>query len=458
MKTNFQLSLVRKLPKTLLDLSIVQNATIACSITKPTNRKNVKMNQKEIPENTIDIIAQHINERANRPSSFPIITIEGETETPHYYEIIQFDKIDDTEKKFFAIDGSYNSQEFYNGLSVGLYTAGYICYHKGKQLKLNNGNDPIILGKGYIPNNILITNDEHKFAIYDELLELEPVKRLIKDCFQESDINKIWGWGENTRDTITKNISSLLSFCQEVLEWALVWEIANLRITNKGDFILRDGTLRSNNIKQEYLVKLGDFLFNNGIYIVGITKDSPIKLELSSTFKKIDNFLQTEKKPKYPFTIKNPRWQKLCCWFEIPDNILLSAYKGSMYAQKGLKGGRGFGLFFSARLDYVEKLQNYDWVIADLNIFDCIPKIESGNKSRRNLDAIKTIFKELTRLTQEHYILGYPYPLVEVHNFVTLKKSFKDEIVKRVKASLYKTQLMDNVDIENLFLDIHDRF
>ena len=37
--------------------------------------------------------------------------------------------------------------------------------------------------------------------------------------------------------------------------------------------------------------------------------------------------------------------------------------KGGMYSRKSLKGGRGFGLFFSARLDYVEKLQNYDWVI-----------------------------------------------------------------------------------------------
>ena len=129
-----------------------------------------------------------------------------------------------------------------------------------------------------------------------------------------------------------------------------------------------------------------------------------------------------------------------------------------MYAQKGIRGGRGFGLFFSARLDYVEKLQNYDWVVADLNVFDCIPDVEKGEVKKRNTKLIKIIFKELTRLTQEHYILGYPYPLVEAHNFVTLKKSFKDEVVKRVKASLYKTQRMDNVDIENLFLDIHDRF
>lgn len=434
------------------------------------------MNKKEIPENTIDIIAQHINERANRPSNFPIITIEGETETPHYYEIVQFDEIDRSERNFFAIDGSYNSQDFYNGLSVGLYTAGYVCYHLGKQVRMNDFDDPIILGKGYFPENILYTNDEHKLAVFDELLELEPVKRLIEDCFQETEIKKIWGWGENTRETIIRNTSSLLSFCQEVLEWALVWEIANSETIKEGDVILRDGTLRSNNIKQEYLIKLGSYLHKKGIHVLAITKNSSIKLELSSTYKKIDNFLQTEKKPKYPFKIKNPRWQKLCCWFEVPDDILLSAYpersqkiklskgeideitKTSMFARKGLKGGRGFGLFFSARLDYVEKLQNYDWVVADLNVFDCIPDVEKGEVKKRNMDLIKTIFKELTRLTQEHYILGYPYPLVEAHNFVTLKKSFKDEVVKRVKASLYKTQRMDNVDIENLFLDIHDRF
>ena len=55
-------------------------------------------------------------------------------------------------------------------------------------------------------------------------------------------------------------------------------------------------------------------------------------------------------------------------------------------------------------------------------------------------------------------ILGYPYPLAEVHNFVTLRRDFKDVIISRVKYSLYKDQHMDNVDIENLFLDMHDRF
>lgn len=428
------------------------------------------MNKKEIPDGTIEIVARHINERNNRPSKIPIITIDGETETPHYFEIIPFDQIDKTKAKFFAIDGSYNSQEFYNGLSLGLYTAGYICYHEGKQIRLNDLTDPVILGKGYYPNNILVTSDEHREAIYDELMALEPVKNILH--FFSEDESKVFGFG---KDIICSTLSKLLSFCQEVLEWSLVYEISNLPIIQKGDFILRDGTLRSNNIKQEFLVKLGKYVKEKGIYLVAITKNSPIKLELSSTFKKIDSFLQEEYKPKYPFKTQNPRRQKICCWLEVSDDILVLAYpeagqrkemqdgkiqsvtKTSMFAKKGLTGGRGFGVFFVARLDYVEKLQNYDWVVADLNICDVIPGIEINDK-KRHIGTIKHIFYELTRLTQEHYILGYPYPLVEAHNFVTLKQDFKDEIIKRVKFALYKEQRMDNVDIENLFIDIHGRF
>jgi hypothetical protein len=428
------------------------------------------MNKIEIQDETIEIVAKHINERNNRPSKIPIITIDGETETPHYFEIVPFNQIDNSKSNFFAIDGSYNSQEFYNGLSIGIYTAGYVCYNLGKQIRLNDLLDPVILGKRYFPENILITNDQHKEAMYDELLSLNPVKKLL--TFFGDEESKIFGFD---RDSICSSLSKLLSFCQEILEWALIYEISDLPIVQKGDFILRDGTLRSNNIKQVYLVKLAKLIKEKELFLVAITKNSPIKLELSSTFKKIDSFLQDEYRIKYPFKTKNPRWQKLCCWYEVSDDILISAYpeagqrkdfnegtiesitKSSMYAKKSLTGGRGFGIFFAARLDYVEKLQNYDWIIADLNIFDVIPKIESNDK-KRNIDTIKHIFNELTRLTQEHYILGYPFPLVEAHNFVTLKNDFKEEIVKRVKFSLYKGQRMDNVDIENLFLDIHDRF
>jgi len=428
------------------------------------------MNQKEIPDDAIEIVARHINERNNRPSKIPIITIDGETETPHYFEIVPFNQIDNSKAKFFAIDGSYNSQEFYNGLSIGIYTAGYVCYHKGKQVRLNDDTDPMILGKRYYPENILITNDEHRDAIYDELVSLEPVRELLE--FFGADETKVFGF---SKEIICSSLSKLLSFCQETLEWALVYEISTLPGTQKSDFILRDGTLRSNNIKQEFLVKLGKHIKQKELYLIAITKNSPIKLELSSTFKKIDSYLQDDYKPKYPFKTNNPKWQKLCCWLEVPDDILISAYpeagqrkemqegkiqsvtKTSMFAKKSLTGGRGFGIFFVARLDYVEKLQNYDWVVADLNIFDVIPEIEN-NDMKRDIETIKHIFFEMTRLTQEHYILGYPFSLVEAHNFVTLKNDFKDEIIKRVKYALYKEQRMDNVDIENLFLDIHERF
>jgi hypothetical protein len=128
-----------------------------------------------------------------------------------------------------------------------------------------------------------------------------------------------------------------------------------------------------------------------------------------------------------------------------------------MYIKKDIIGGRGFGLFFTSRLDYVEKLQNYDWLICDLNIYDCIPEI-ANKVLTRDLVTIKNIMFELTAITQEHYILGYPYPLVEAHNLVSLKSDFKAEAIARVKNELYSSQNMDHTDIENLFLDLHSRF
>lgn len=434
-----------------------------------------------IPENVIDAIAKNINDRVNKRSTVPVSTVEDDSRTPHYFEIIPFDQIDISEIKFFAIDGSYLSQEFQNGVGIGLYSAGYVCFSEGKQVKLNVKDDITDLGIKYVPNNILITNEIEKIAIFDELLELQPVKNFISFC-NVADSNEIWGLGEKTFELIISSISKLLSFCQEVLEWALVYEILTDERIVKGDYILRDGTLRSNNIKQDYLVKIGRLAKEKGVKLLAVTKDTPIKMELSSAFKEIDTYLEETKKPTYPFTIANENWQKICCWFEVDDRTLIASYPEStqkkkfsrgeitsithtsMFAKTGLKGGRGFGIFFVARLDYVEKLQNYDWVVLDLNIFDVIPAVKETDSQQeiyaeaRDILQLHELIKPLTRLTQEHYILGYPYPLVEAHNYVTLRHTFKDEIVARVKGSLYFAQRMDNVEIENMFLDIHSRF
>jgi hypothetical protein len=193
---------------------------------------------------------------------------------------------------------------------------------------------------------------------------------------------------------------------------------------------------------------------------VGITKQSPIKTELSYTFSKIDNYLQSKLKPTYPFKAADPKRKKLCCYFEVRDDVLDAAYSGSgsnMYAKKGVTGGRGTGLFCAARLDYVEKLQNYDWLVCDLNIYDCIPGIANKDETR-DADVIAEIMFNLTLTTQEHYILGYPYPLVEAHNLVSLTSDFKQEAIGRVKNALYARQQMDHTDIENLFIDLHSRF
>ncbi len=410
--------------------------------------------EEKIPQSAIDSIAQYINQKNNKSYRIPVLGNPSNPETPQIFEIMPFDRIDDSDLRFYAIDGSYNSHSFYNGVSIALYRGGYICYRYGQQIRMNNTNDPVIFGKTYTPNNILITCEEHNFAIYDELLTMAPVENFM--IFLESNPDDVFPY---SRDVICSSTSKLLSFCQEVLEWSLIYEISCRDEINQGDFLLRDGPLRSLYIKQEYLVKLGKYLSNERhINIIGITKNSPIKLELGYTFKQIDNYLQDKLKSQYPFKQQDPKRQKLCCWFQVSEDVLLSAYgEGSMYARKGLKGGRGFGLFCASRLDYVEKLQNYDWVVVDINIFDAIPNIDQNDTSF-NYDNINSIFYELTRLTQEHYILGYPYPLVEAHNLVTLKSDFKEEIINRVKHSMYSTQLMDHIDIENMFLDIHSRF
>ncbi|MBF2097944.1 MAG: DNA double-strand break repair nuclease NurA [Gloeomargaritaceae cyanobacterium C42_A2020_066] len=410
------------------------------------------MPRKEIPDSAIELVAKHINTRSNKNYGIPVIGHEENIETPQIFEIIPFDQIDDSDRRFYAIDGSYNSEQFYNGLCIAIYAAGYICFHRGQQIRMNSLDDPVLLGKAYYPQNILITHQDHLIAIYDEFLTLEPVKGLF-DFLNESS-EEVFPY---KKEQICTNLSTLLGFCQEVLEIALVLEIIDLADTKSGDFILRDGTLRPLQIKQKYLVKLGKYAHEKGVKIVAVTKQSPIKMELSYTLKQIDNYLQDQLKHEYPFTETDPKRKKLCCWFEVPDVILKSAYQGDMFIKKSTRGGRGFGLFFAARLDYVEKLQNYDWLIIDVNIFNAIPQIESENLERDRAE-LDSVFKELTRLTQEHYILGYPYPLCEVHNFVSLKKNFKEEIIARLKYSLYRDQRMDNVDIENLFLDMHERF
>lgn len=439
------------------------------------------MNHKEIPEKAIESVAKLINDTVKFPSKVSVTTIQGETETPHYFEITPFSEIDTSERNFYAIDGSYNFQEFYNGICIGLYTAGYICYYRGKQVKLNNEDNPIINGKSYAPQNIMILSERDKEAIFDELFELEPVVNFVSFLGSKDDVFGFKGNFDDFKDEITINTSRLLSFCQTLLEWALIYEIANLDRTKQGDIILKDGNLRPLEIKQEHLIKLGKYLSSKDIYLLGVTKNSPVKFFSSSTFAKIDDHLQTDLKYKFNFAETEDRKKKICCWLEVSDDILIRAYpesgqkklfaqgkidkitRPSMIGSKGITGGRGFGLYFIARLDYVEKLQNYDWVVVDLNIFDAIPSIETYakkdiGKALRNIDKISEIFKELTRLSQEHYILGYPYPLAEVHNFVTLKSSFKQEIINRVKISLYRDTRMEHVDIENLFLDIHDRF
>jgi len=408
-----------------------------------------------IPDDVINGVAAEIHSKMNKDYKIPIVGVPENLETPQIFEIMPFDQIDAPTVAFFAIDGSRNSHTFYNGVSLCFYQAGYVCFRRGQQVRLNTSADPVVLGKVLHGTKMLVLNEEHLGSIYDEFLTLPAVSSLI--AFFGDKAEEVFPY---KKDLIITSISTLLGFCQEVLEWALLYDIATNGSLAAGDLILRDGALRSLNIKQRYLVKLGYLLHAKGVRVVGVTKQNPIKTELAYTYSKIDSYLQSKLKPSYPFKTADPKRQKLCCYFEVRDDVLEAAYSGSgsnMYAKKGIDGGRGFGLFFSVRLDYVEKLQNYDWLICDLNIYDCIPGIANKNL-RRDAKLIAEIFYTLTATTQEHYILGYPYPLVEAHNLVSLTGDFKKEAIARVKNALYASQQMDHTDIENLFIDLHSRF
>lgn len=408
-----------------------------------------------LPEEVINGVAAQIHSRTNKDYHIPVVGIPNNLETPQIFEIMPFDQIDLPGSRFYAIDGSRNSHTFYNGISLCFYQAGYVCFQQGRQLRLNETDDPVVLGKLFHGTKMLVLSEEDLSDIYDEFLSISPVVVLL--TFFEDSPDQIFPY---SKEIVITSASNLLGFCQEVLEWACVYDILTHAPLSSGDIILRDGALRSLQIKQRYMVKLGYLAHSKGIHVVGVTKQSPIKTELAYTYAKIDNYLQSKLKPEYPFKTQNPKSQKLCCYFEVRDDVLEAAYRGSssgMYAKKDIVGGRGFGLFFSTRLDYVEKLQNYDWLVCDLNIYDCIPGI-ANKETTRDAGKIAAIMHLLTATTQEHYILGYPYPLVEAHHLVSLTSDFKQEAIARVKAALYASQHMDHTDIENLFLDLHSRF
>jgi hypothetical protein len=408
-----------------------------------------------IPDQVINGVAAQIHTRTNKDYRIPVVGVPDNLETPQIFEIMPFDQIDSRDVRVFAVDGSRNSHTFYNGITLSFYQAGYVCFHQGKQLRMNESDDPVVFGKIFHGGRMLVLSEKDLSDIYDELLGLPPVSALLS--FFEKGPEDVFAY---SKDVLIRSTATLLGLCQEILEWACVYDIVQNAPYAPGDLILRDGTLRSLHIKQPFLVKLGHLLYTKNIRVVGVTKQSPIKTEFAYTYSKIDSYLQSKLKSEYPFSEKDPKRQKLCCYFEVRDDVLQEAYQGSgsnMYAKKDIHGGRGFGLFFTARLDYVEKLQNYDWLVCDLNIYDCIPGIANKNLAR-DCQRVAEIMYELTAATQEHYILGYPYPLVEAHNLVSLTGDFKKEAIARVKSALYSAQQMDHTDIENLFLDIHSRF
>lgn len=410
-----------------------------------------------VSDETISQAGTCISDRSSINHSIPIRGNQQNLNAPHYFPTIPFAKIDESSTRFYAIDGSTSEVQFYNGLYLGLYAAGYVCYRHGQRIAIGDDDDPMEPGRAYGPPHILVTRDSDLALMYNEFLELKPVQRLCAFCMERGiPRDEVFSYQP---EPLQSSLSRLLPFCQEVLEWSLVLEILDNSETQGGDVILCDGTMRSLMLHQDVVVQLCERAHTKGVRVIAVTKQSRLKSVLSYDLRQIDVYLQDQLHPRYIFADNLPAAsRKLGCWLGVSEAVLIDAYgEGSMFAKQGTHGGRGCGTFFAARLDYVEKLQNYDWLILDLNLLDVFPQFGSINASP-DMEYVSRLMEDLTRLTQEHYILGYPYPLVEAHNWITFDGDMKRELLARLKAELYMNEQMDNVEIENLFLDTHDRF
>ena len=136
----------------------------------------------EIPDTVIHATASQIHAKTNKDYKIPVVGVPDNLETPQVFEIMPFDQIDQQDARFYAVDGSRNSHTFYNGVTLCFYQAGYICFHKGKQIRLNTTDDPTVFGKVFHGDKMLVLSEKDPSDIYDEFLGLPPVAALLAFC------------------------------------------------------------------------------------------------------------------------------------------------------------------------------------------------------------------------------------------------------------------------------------
>lgn len=178
------------------------------------------MSSFEIPDAVINATASQIHAKTNKDYQIPVVGVPENLETPQVFEIMPFTEIDKQESRFYAIDGSRNSHTFYNGVSLCFYQAGYVCFHKGKQIRLNVTDDPVVMGKVFHGEKMLVLAEKDLSDVYDEFLTLSPVAALL--AFWGDKPEEIFPY---KKELVIANAGTLLGFCQEVLEWACIYDI-----------------------------------------------------------------------------------------------------------------------------------------------------------------------------------------------------------------------------------------
>ena len=132
-----------------------------------------------IPEDVINGVAAEIHSKTTKDYQIPVIGVPANLETPQIFEIIPFDEIDKPTRRVYAVDGSRNNHTFFNGVSLCFYQAGFVCFRQGQQVRLNIGDDPVVLGQVFHGTKMLVINEKDLSDIYDEFFALPAVANLI---------------------------------------------------------------------------------------------------------------------------------------------------------------------------------------------------------------------------------------------------------------------------------------
>lgn len=220
--------------------------------------------------------------------------------------------------------------------------------------------------------------------------------------------------------------SKYAGILREVLEWAVLLKLAKKANTSKPNLIIKDGLLRSLELKDIVMQRLGEAFKKayqeNGTLLVGVAKKS-----------RVLNYISMSITINNPFAIEEP------CYCRVSGELETSSYS---FARRWMFN-RSFGELHLAKLS-----REKSGLIIPVDIPEYI------------LDRTKEILEYLVGCSKATFPTpGYPYPLIKAHDNAAIKV-FEKEVWYTQLVNYYQESLKSAEDREhfmrfiNLYKDL----